>query len=269
MTDAKASSLTFTRAELAPAGGRPAPLALAALLRQVRENATSVPSEPGGGQCGHLGTVMPAAQHDTLPGAAARGAPAHPGAQAAPPAGAAAIQITQANRQHDKAEARFKLHHEAVACLKQQTLAAVDDQRASALQGSLLLRAQASPVAILQHLLDTYSTVTEEALEKNREAIAAEWSPDAGAEIIFTRATAAQQLALAAGAANALSDRTAIYLAIKAIERSGVFNDPCSTWRALTDAEQNSRPLSRWLHSALGRNVTAASLPSRLDMKPC
>ena len=86
--------------------------------------------------------------------------------------------------------------------------------------------------------MDACGTVTEEALEKNREAIAAEWNPGAGIEIIFTRVTAAQQLALAAGAASALSDRAAIYLAIKAIECSGVFNDPCSTWRALTDAEQ-------------------------------
>ena len=203
MTDAKTSSFTFPHVELIPIDGRPTPLTLATLLRQVHENATSVPSESGGGQYGHLGTVMPAAQYDILPGAVAYDAPAHPGIQAAPAANATAIQITQANRQHDKAEARFKLHHEVVVCLKQQILAAVDDQYVSALQDNLLLYARVSPMEILQHLLDTYSTVTEEVLEKNRDAIAAEWNPDAGIEIIFTRITTAQQFALAAGAANA------------------------------------------------------------------
>ena len=79
-----------------------------------------------------------------LQGAVAYVAPANPGVQAPAPANATAIQITQANRQHDKALERFTKHHDVCAELKHLILAAVDDCYISALQEVVLSYAQVS-----------------------------------------------------------------------------------------------------------------------------
>ena len=199
----------------------------------------SVPSDTGGGLYGHLGAVMPAAKYLALPGAVAYNVPIHPGEQAPTAANATAIQISQANQAYDKALERFTTHNNVVVALKQLILAAVDDRYVSTLQHHRLRYAQVTVEALLAHLNNTYSEITPEVLEQNRSNIMAEWNPDDGIEMIFTCITAAHQFAEAAGAANVISEATAIYLALTAIENTGVFIEPCSDWRKHPAGEQS------------------------------
>lgn len=228
----------FPHAELTIIEGTPSPLTLTKLRSEVYDNVMSVPSEAGGGGFGHLGAVMPAAEYIALPGAVAYDAPVHPGVQVPAIAGATAIQITQANRVYDKSLERFKLHNSVDIAVKQQILTAVDERFVSTLRDHTLGFALVTAAQILAHLETTYNTVTSEVLEKNRSNISAEWNPDDGMETIYTRITAAQQFATAAGADNAISDATAIFLAITAIENTGIFGDACSDWRKLANADQ-------------------------------
>ena len=118
----------------------------------------SVPTELGGGLYGHLALVMPTAEYLTMHNAINYIAPAHPGVQQAD----AAVQITQLNRQQDKALERHMLHANVSNALKQQILEAVDDMFISVLRHQGLLRySQVPPPQLLQHLLDTYDIVTE------------------------------------------------------------------------------------------------------------
>jgi hypothetical protein len=198
----------------------------------------AVPSEAGGGLYGHLGAVMPAAEYQALQGAVAYVAPANPGVQAPTANGATAIQISQANRQHDKALERFTIHNNVCLELKRLVLAAVDDDYVSTLRHRRLRYAQVSIEQLLTHLNNTYSEITQEVLEKNRSNISAEWNPDDGIETIFTRITDARQFAEEAGDAHVIPESTAIFLALTAIENTGVFVDACSAWRKRTAAQQ-------------------------------
>ena len=199
----------------------------------------AVPSEAGrGSQYGHLGAVMPAAQYQALHGAVAYVAPANPGIQAPTAANATAIQISQANCQHDKALEQFTKHHDTCAKLKCLILAAVEDCYISALQEEVLGYAQVSVDALLMHLNMMYSTINQEVLEVNHNNISPEWNPDDGIETIFTRITQACRFAAAAGAEHVIQESTTIYPALTAINNTGVFIGPCANWRKCPVAEQ-------------------------------
>jgi hypothetical protein len=169
MTD-KASFL-FPHLELTLIKGCPTPQSLKKLCSEVYDNTMAVPSEAGGGQYGHLGTIMPAAQYQALHRAIAYVAPTNPGIQAPTPANATAIQISQANRQHDKALEQFTKHHNVCAKLKHLILAAIDDCYILALQEEVVSYAHVSVHALLIHLNMTYSTIDQEVLEMNHNNI--------------------------------------------------------------------------------------------------
>jgi hypothetical protein len=237
-TDKSNTTFSFPHTTVTPITGRPNPLSLSILQGELYANAISIPTELGGGAYGHLALVMPDAEYIAMAGALAYVAPAHPGAQADAPAGATAVQITQLNRQHDKAIERFMLHTNVSNALKQQILEAVEDMFVSVLRHQHLRYSQVTPLQLLQHLSDTYNIITEETLEDNRSRLSIDWNPDDGMEILYTRITDVQQFAIEAGVQHAISDATAMYLILTALERTGMFTDACANWRKRTPAEQ-------------------------------
>jgi hypothetical protein len=124
MTDK--SSFLSPHLELTLIKAHPTPQSLKKLCSKVYDNAMAVPSEAGGGQYGHLGAIMPAAQYQALHSAIAYVAPTNPGVQAPTPANTTAIQISQANCQHEKALEWFTKHHNVCTKLKHLILTAVD-----------------------------------------------------------------------------------------------------------------------------------------------
>ena len=180
--------------------------------------------ELGGGFYGHLALIMPAANYITMDGAIDYVAPMHPGVQADAAANATVVRITQQNRQHDKALERHMLHTN------------VSNAQATAVRGRrqhvcLLPTSSTSSEftsltapAPLQHLVDTYNIVIEETLEVNRSRLGAEWNPDEGMEVLYTRITTVQQFAV-------ISDATAIHLVLTALEQTGMLTDACADWR--------------------------------------
>jgi len=132
---------------------------------------------------------------------------------------------------------------------------AVDDQYVSTLQHQTLGYAQVTSRTILAHIVENYSIVTAEVLEQNRNGIAAEWNPDDRMESLYTRITDAQRFATDAGAAHAIADSTALYLALTAIDKTGMFLEACSEWRKRLPATQTLANFrSDFTHAAKERN---------------
>jgi hypothetical protein len=138
-------------------------------------------------------------------------------------------------------------------------LAAVGNKYVSTLQHPLLCYTQVTVEALLQHLTDTYSEITQEVFENNRTKISAEWNPDDGIETIFTRITNAQQFAAAAGDDHIILASTAMYLALTAIDNTGVFLEPCADWRKRHLAEQTLATFTA--------DATVVSVPRLPDIK--
>jgi hypothetical protein len=124
--DKNKTTFPFPHATVTPIIGRRDPLSLGILQGKLYDNAMSVPAELGGGLYGYLlALVMSTADYRTMNGAINYIAPAHPGVQA--DANANAVQITQLNRQRDKALDCHMLHANVSNALKQQILEVVDD----------------------------------------------------------------------------------------------------------------------------------------------
>jgi hypothetical protein len=117
MTDAKIN-FPFPHRKLTLIDGHPNPQSHKKLFSEVYDNAFAVTSQAGGGQFGHLGTVMPAAQYIALDGTIAYVTPPDPGIQAPAPAAATAVQITQANCLYDSNVTRFEMHNNVCLELK-------------------------------------------------------------------------------------------------------------------------------------------------------
>ena len=231
MSADKSKTFPFPHATVTPIIGRPDPLSLGILQGELYANAISVPTELGGGLYGHLALVMNDAEYAALDGTVAYAIPNHPGVQADAAANATAVQITQLNRQHDKALERHMLHANVSNALKQQLLEAVDDMFVSVLRHQRLRYSQVSPQDLLEHLLLTYNIVTEETLEDNRNRLGADWNPDEGMEVLYTWISNVQQFAAEAGAPHGITDATAIHLVLTALERTGMFINACADWR--------------------------------------
>jgi hypothetical protein len=170
MTDAKIN-FPFPLCKLTLIDGCPNPQSLKKLFSEVYDNAFAVESQAGGGQFGHLGAIMPAAQYIALDGTIAYVTPPDPGIQAPAPAAATAMQITQANCLYDSNVTHFEMHNNVCLQLKCMILAAVGDKYVSTLQHPLLCYAQVTVEVLLQHLTDTYSEITQEVLENNHSKI--------------------------------------------------------------------------------------------------
>jgi hypothetical protein len=237
MTDAKIN-FPFPHRELTLIDGHPNPQSLKKLFSEIYDHAFAVKSQAGGGQFGHLGAVMPAAQYIALDGTIAYVTPPDPSIQAPAPAAATAVQITQANCLYDSTVNHFEMHNNVCLELKRMILAAVSDKYVSTLQHPLLRYTKVTVKALLQHLTDTYSEITQAVLENNCSKISAEWNPDDDIETIFTRITDTQQFAAAAGDDHIIPESTAIYLALTAIDNTGVFLEPCADWSKHHLAEQ-------------------------------
>jgi hypothetical protein len=231
MTDTKIN-FPFPHRELTLINGHPN------LFSEVYDNTFAVKSQAGGGQFGHLGAVMPAVQYIALDGTIAYITPPDPGIQVPAPAAATAVQITQANHLYDSNMTRFEMHNNVCLELKCMILATIGDKYVSTLQHPLLHYAQVIVEALLQHLTDTYSEITQEVLENNHSKISAEWNPDHGIETIFMHITDAQQFAASARDDHIIPASTAMYLALTAIDNTGVFLEPCANWRKHHLAEQ-------------------------------
>jgi hypothetical protein len=108
----------------------------------------------------------------------------------------------------------------------------------SVLRHQRLRYSQVSVLQLLQHLHDTYNIVTAETLEDNRNCLGADWNPDDGMEVLYTRITNVQQFAAEAGPTHTISDVTAMHLVLTALERSGMFTDACTDWHKRTPATQ-------------------------------
>lgn len=221
-------TLSFPKPELTPIVGAPDPAAIKLLTAEVYQNARSHPSDLGGGAHGHLGVIMPAAPYFLLAGAAFL-SPGPPGLQAPPAANATNAQIAAADRLHDRNKVIYTDYVAVRDGLKQQILTAVEERYYSILKDPVFLYADVNPRDLLTHLRANYGVITAEDLEKNRDALRADWNPDDGIETLWDRVRTCQ--AFADGTTNEITDETAMALTLETLSNSGVLAEHIRNWK--------------------------------------
>ena len=202
------------------------------LARELHANAAAVPCPAGGGNHGHVGMIMPAAQYATLPGTIPWVDPAHPGVLA--PGGAAAA-IAAANIQWKVDMNVYDTSIQVRNKLKLQILVAVPDAYTNALADPLVGYAAVTPAQLLAHLTATYGTITAEDLTANENKLTEPWDPATPTELVFDRAAQIQSFA---ANTEPITDGKVVRDTLQVFENSGVLGDACKDWKKKPLAHQ-------------------------------
>jgi len=211
--------------------GPPTNTSIQILAREVLANARAIPSIRGGGAHGHLGLVMSDAAYRTLTGGIPFTLPVHPGDAPTPPAaGAGQFEIAEQIRLYkatiDELTRAATLREE----LKKQILGSVDRLFLTILEDATFGFSNVSVADMIEHLQNTYGTVTRTDLEKNRASISTLWSPSEPIELLWDRLREVRRIATVGQ--EPISDAAVIELTHLLFESSGVFPHACETWVA-------------------------------------
>ncbi len=224
----------FPHPTLTPIVGKPSLATLTLLKSELYANAMVTDCELGGGNHGYLALAMSPLEYALQQGTIPFIEPVNPGAQAAHTPALNARQITEANRRHDYAVARYTEYKAIKNQLKLQLIGAVHATYIAILRDPIFGLANVEARAIIVHLMDTYGTCTIEDLEANRNQVMNDWNPDTDIEHLWTRATACKTFA--EGTTLALSDDAIMNLLLIPLERTKVFQDDIKDWRVLPSA---------------------------------
>ena len=207
---------------------------LQVLKQELCANAMAIPSSRGGGAKGHLALVMTDAEYLTAAGVAFN-APVHPGDAPVHAAGATSAQITETNRQYKAQLKEFETYTAVETALKAQLVEAVPDTFINALSDKYVQYGATTVQALLQHLFDTYGTVTPDDLLKNEQEMEQPWSPEQPLEDLFKQIRLCREFAQDH---DEISDNKAVRSALNNLEQSGVFTEDIRTWRQKSLADR-------------------------------
>ena len=203
------------------------------LIKEVYANAVAIPSPQGGGQHGHLGVVMPAADYLALGGGIVPWVdPVDPGPLVA--VGGAVAVIANATAAWEEEKRVFHTFVLVKTTLKNQLLKAVPDVYLNALAHPVLGFANVNPNQMLAHLLATYGTITTEDLKENKARLTAPWDINQPTETVFDRAVKVQAFAQPH---EPITDGTVVRKILEVFEASGVLADACKDWTKKTDPD--------------------------------
>ena len=225
-------SFEFPHADLTPLPSNTEPdyAFVRILKKQVYANAVSVHSNIGGGNHGHLGEIVSAAQYATLTGgAAAYVTPNNPGQEPVfgeNDTGPQRILQTEAWKRDKE---RFHTAASFRSAIKKQIFKAVPARFFAALEDDLMGYANVTPLAMLTHLETTYGVMTPADHEANKAKLKESWDPNTTTIAdLWNRFKTVCDIARSAG--NPISDMDKINAAREVIEQTGQFASDVSKW---------------------------------------
>jgi len=230
------SSLAFPHPRLTPIIGTPTNSTVKLLTKEVYTNARAIPSTRGGGNHGHLGFVMPAAEYLTLAGTPFT-LPPHPGdtPNITDPRATQYI-IAEEVRVFKATIAELTLAVTLRKELKKQILTAVDCLYLATLDDDTFGFAQVSVHDMLTHLSTTYGTITRAELEANCASMSTLWSTGEPIEQLWECLCEVHCIATTGG--DPISDQTILDLTFLLFESTGAFTTACDMWRTCPAANK-------------------------------
>ena len=182
----------------------PTPTTTRLLRREVYANARSVPSTLGGGDHGHLGLVMPEEAYVLISnGGDTYDFPDKPDVPVY------ANGVAQRERQKTEYQQELEAYHDArnmQSQLKAQLMLAIPDTYREALADIDHGYADVTAMDLLEHVVDTYGTITTIDLEANLQQLETPWNPDTPIATVFVNGNRCRQFATEGG--DPISDLT-------------------------------------------------------------
>lgn len=214
--------------------GAPSPRAIRILQTELYANVSSIPSDLGGGDHGHLGMLMPPAEYVLIStGGTAYGIPVKPPAPAY--AGAAAV-IAAMQEGYRREMETYQEYRDLSNQIRKLILDAVPADYLSELAHPKMGYSNVTPSQMLEHLVTTYGGITAMDLRENMERIKAPWNPDTPIESVFTNGTFCRNFA--DEGTDPISDTAYVRILVDIFEASGVLEKAVEDWESKPMAEQ-------------------------------
>jgi hypothetical protein len=165
--------------------GRSTNTTLQVLKRQLYNNAASISSRCSSGAHGHLDIVLDTERCLAVSGNIPWVTPKHPGNSPNLTLATTAVQSKQVICQYDSVLVAFELYNRTSNALKQQLLLSVNSSFLCSLEDPSFGFTATTPLAMLQHLDSTYSTLTPEELEANCLELSKPWNLESPIEELW------------------------------------------------------------------------------------
>jgi hypothetical protein len=213
--------------------GRPDYFKLKPLRAELKENAASITSLRGGGQNGHLGSILSVvsyARESPTPYVA----PINPGIQPTYPNDAPTqYQIAESGRIHEEQLREWYEFECLQKALKKQIVSAVDAPFLRAIRVGTGLN-NVSVLTILEHLFTTYGCLSEQQMIANNAEFRKEWDPDSSFELIIAQIDDCAEMAETAGVP--YSPEQVLATAYTIVQKTGMFTNDLKEWKRLAAA---------------------------------
>jgi hypothetical protein len=213
----------------------PTPNTVLNLRTQIYDNASAIPTYLAGGAHGHLGLVMPAAAYQRIVPNQPYELPDLPEVpdynNVDGPDQRAAWEATYTANLRDYNEAHG-LHLQ----LKKQFLAAVPHCYLHRFYDRTHGFSRAALRDMLEHLVDTYGVIDQDALEDNMRRLATPWDPTTNIVEVFTRGSDCR--AFAADGNDPITDAHYMRILLQTFKDSGVFARAIEAWETKLPGEQ-------------------------------
>jgi hypothetical protein len=216
--------------------GTPTYAAINIVHKKLKANASSIPSELGGGTHGLLGLVLSAPAYINITGHVFI-PPNNPGPTAVIPRNLRlSAQINELVRQHANDLRIFHEYTRTDQALKQQLLGAFDEMYTKSLSNRHTGFATISTYDIIQHLYQTYGMISQVNIKDNTTRMNEPYDPTLPIENLFDQIETAAEYAEAAN--HPFSIQQIVTTGYLLIFATGLYTEECKLWNRRPLAEQ-------------------------------
>jgi hypothetical protein len=216
--------------------GTPTYAAINIIHKKLKANASSIPSELGGGTHGLLGLVLSAPAYINVTGHVFV-PPVNPGPTAVIPRNLRlSAQINELVRQHANELRIFQETTRTDQALKQQLLNAFDDMYTKSLSNRHTGFATITTFDIIQHLYQTYGMISQVNIKDNTARMNEPYDPTTPIENLFDQIEVAAEYAEAAN--HPFSVQQIVTTGYLLIFATGLYTEECKLWNRRPQAEQ-------------------------------
>lgn len=225
----------FIHKTLTKIEGKPTYATLKENYKKLRANAHSIDSDLGGGEHGHLGVMMSAADYTELTGNQWT-EPVYPGGKPTIPAGTLPAEKGYLCKMHQIEMDEWRACHYIKKALRKQILQAIDKEYYADLINKTTGIVDMSPYDIMEHLMSKYGKITQLDIEKNNAIMLKPYDPNEPISKLFNQIEDCVEFAK--DAKNELTETAIVGRAYHLMVQTGEYQIATTIWKNKPEAEQ-------------------------------
>jgi uncharacterized protein YdbL (DUF1318 family) len=228
---------SFSTPSLPIVQGEPTYPQLADILKALKANAASIPSNQGGGANGYLGIVMSTAVYSTIAPGDPIITPTVPTQHPTIPRNSTDAATSTIVRRHVEKVREWKEYNNIQRALKKQLAKAIEHIYLDTPYDDNVGYENVSIHVLIQYLFDEFGDITLIDLRTNAKRLDEDWDPNQPIQTLYNRIKEIQAYTQAGN--RTFTDHQLVDAAYTIIYKTGIYYDVCDDWLDLPSNDQN------------------------------